>query len=116
MRPLILLSLLIYATACAPDAAGKSYRGAYTYGHEVNTFCPDNGSQCFWLSPDTSAQVREQMKKIYRDRSPGLYKPVCLIIDGEIDTLSSRTGFALDTDGLIKVNAVSGYCDSGDNS
>ena len=113
MRKLLLLLLLLVDTvACACSAVSQRYRGNYTLGHEVNTFCPDINSQCYWLSPDTDKRYRNQLKQIYQEKSTGLYKPVCVIVTGEIDRNSTRTGFAVDTDGLITITRVYGDCDS----
>lgn len=111
-KPLLLLLLLANAMGCHTNADSQRYRGAYTLGHEVNTFCPDINSQCYWLSPDTGEKVRDQLRQIYQHKSPGLYKPVCVIIEGDIDRESERTGFALDMDGLINIRRVYGDCDT----
>ena len=107
---LLLLLILVNTVSCASYPVNQRYRGNYTLGHEVNMFCPEINSQCYWLSPDTDKQVRNQLKQIYQGKSPGLYKPVCVIITGEIDKDSKRTGFAIDTDGLIKITQVYGDC------
>jgi len=98
---------------CAALAGGERYRGAYTFGHEVNSFCPEINSECYWLGPNSNQTAREQLKKIYRDKTPGLYKPVCVVVEGVIDREAARDGFAADYDGLIDIVAVIGDCDSG---
>lgn len=111
MRKLLLLLLMsINTVACNSSASSQRYRGDYTLGHEVNTFCPQINSQCYWLSSDTDDQVRNQLRQIYQHESPGLYKPVCLIVTAEIDTKSIRTGFAADMDGLVTIRQVHGDC------
>lgn len=107
-----LLLMAVYAAGCHADSAGQRYRGSYTLGHEVNTFCPEINSQCYWLGPDTSQSIREQLGGLYRQKSPGLYKPVCLTVSGVIDRDSSRSGFAADYDGLITITQVVGGCES----
>jgi len=107
---LLLVIILINTVSCASYPVNQRYRGNYTLGHEVNMFCPEINSQCYWLSPDTDKQVRNQLRQIYQGMSPGLYKPVCVIISGEIDKDSKRTGFAIDTDGLINITQVYGDC------
>jgi heat shock protein HslJ len=107
---LLLLLILVCAVGCASIADSQRYRGNYTLGHEVNTFCPEINSQCYWLDSDTGKQVRDQLKQLYQDKSTGLYKPVCVIITGEVDKYSTRTGFAGDTDGLIAITRVHGDC------
>ncbi|NNL06367.1 MAG: hypothetical protein HKO86_01485, partial [Gammaproteobacteria bacterium] len=70
-KPLLLVLLLANAMGCHTNADSQRYRGAYTLGHEVNTFCPDINSQCYWLSPDTGEKVRDQLRQIYQHKSPG---------------------------------------------
>lgn len=111
-KTLLLLLLLAATTGCHTYADSQRYRGAYTLGHEVNTFCPEINSQCYWLSPDTREPVRDQLRQIYQKKSPGLYQPVCVIIEGDIDRESERTGFAVDMDGLITIRRVYGSCDT----
>jgi hypothetical protein len=102
------LSLL---AGCAAIAQGESYRGEYTYGHEVNVFCPAINSQCYWLGPNSSQAVRVKLKQIYEDGKPGLYKPVCVVVEGVIDRDTPRDGFASDYDGLIDIETVHGNCE-----
>lgn len=112
MNKSLLLLMLAGSVGCGSEAADQRYRGDYTLGHEVNTFCPEISSQCYWLSPKTDKQTRNQLKQIYQERSPDLYKPVCVIIAGDIDKDSKRTGFAVDMDGLITITRVYGTCDT----
>lgn len=107
-----MLLLLVSSPACDSSAVDTRYRGEYTLGHEVNTFCPEINSQCYWLSPKTDKEIRNQLEQIYKERSPGLYKPVCVIIAGDIDRTSKRAGFAADMDGLITISRVHGDCGS----
>ena len=110
--PFVWLSMLMSAAACYSGSVEQRYRGDYTLGHEVNTFCPRISSQCYWLAPGTGQSVRARLSEIYHQRSPGLYKPVCMIVSGRIDRESPRSGFAADMDGLITVTGVYGDCDS----
>jgi len=104
--------LLALHGGCTALAGGERYRGDYTFGHEVNSFCPEINSECYWLGPNSRA-AREQLKRIYRNKTPGLYKPVCVVVDGVIDRGAARDGFAADYDGVIDIVAVIGDCDSG---
>lgn len=108
----VLLALLAGAAHTNADTAGQRYRGAYTLGHEVNVFCPDINSQCYWIGPNTRQAVRDDLHRIYRQGSTGLYEPVCVLVSGVIDRQSQRFGFAADTDGLITVDRVYGDCES----
>ncbi|MDJ0780031.1 MAG: META domain-containing protein [Gammaproteobacteria bacterium] len=105
------MALLVSLAGCATAAQGERLRGGYTFGHEVRTFCPEINSQCYWLGPGTPAEVRQQLNDIYDAKKPGLYKPVCVVVDGVIDRDSPRSGFAADYDGLIDVTAVHGACE-----
>lgn len=109
----ILLGLLAFIAllACSTMAQGESLRGDYTFGHEVNVFCPENNSRCYWLGPNSSEEARERLKRIYREKEPELYHPVCVVLEGEIDRESPSDGFAADYDGLIDVSRVHGACE-----
>ena len=111
MKQVVTAAILGLLAGCVTTAQGERYRGAYTFGHEVNVFCPEINSQCYWLGPNSSQAAREQLKAIYRDKKPGLYKPVCVVVEGVIDRDSPREGFAGDYDGLIDVKSVDGACD-----
>jgi hypothetical protein len=102
--------LLILLDACATSAQAEQVRGDYTFGHEVNVLCPQGGSQCFWLGPNSSQAARQRLKEIYQQKNPGLYKPVCVLVEGVIDSTTTRDGFAADYDGLIDIEAVVGPC------
>jgi hypothetical protein len=90
------LLLLLISAGCSAATESQRYRGDYTYGHEVNIFCPQINAQCYWLGPDTNQVVRAELKALYEEKSPGLYKPVCVVIEGKIDRDSARSGFAAD--------------------
>ena len=110
--PCVLLLMLVNAAGCYSGDVEQRYRGDYTLGHEVNTFCPRINSQCYWIGPDTAQPVRDELRQVYQQHSPGLYKPLCMIVSGRIDRESPRSGFAADMDGLITVTRVYGDCDS----
>ncbi len=107
--------LLLLAAGAAGPAAGLDirYRGQYTYGHEVNIFCPAINSQCYWLSPDTAPSQRQQLKQIASRNAAQPYEAVCVVVEGEINrdpVEKNRIGFAVDYDGLFTVNRVLGTC------
>lgn len=87
------------------------YRGLYTYGHEVNAFCPQINSQCYWLSSESPEDVREALEGLDATSEAGPYQPVCVVIEAEIDRDSERTGFAAEYDGLITVTHLFGRCE-----
>jgi hypothetical protein len=109
---LLLLLLSVGCSTSTTSTESQRYRGDYTFGHEVNTFCPAINSQCYWLGPDTSPAVRDQLKALYQQKKPALYKPICIVVEGVIDRDTPRSGFAADTDGLITIIALEGDCDS----
>ena len=81
------------------------YRGQYTLGHEVNTFCPAINSQCYWLSPDTNPQIRLQLKQLIAYNTNKIYQAICLVVEGKINRdseVKSSIGFATDYDGIIQ--------------
>jgi hypothetical protein len=110
-RPWWLLLLLLSA-GCSTGNESQRYRGDYTFGHEVSIFCPQINAQCYWLGPDTSQAVRAELKTLYEEIKPGLYKPVCVVIEGKIDRDTARNGFAADYDGLINITRLHGDCDA----
>ena len=97
------------AIAGAPED-NLRYRGDYTYGHEVNVFCPDISSQCYWLGENTPADVRDTLQQRATWDSTGHFKPVCVLVEGAIDRRSPRTGFAADYDGFIAIYSLIGSC------
>ena len=111
MKSIWLAILVAALLACVATARGEAYRGDYIFGHEVNSFCPAINSQCYWLGPNSSQTAREQLKRIYENKKPGLYKPVCVVVEAVIDRESPRSGFAADYDGLIDISSVRGACD-----
>ena len=121
MQPGFVIAIALFA-AIAPASAFASgageavlrYRGEYTYGHEVRSFCPAINSQCYWVGGDTSAAVRATLKELGTVPGAAPYTPVCVVIEGRIDRDSKRTGFAADYDGLISVTRVFGRCDETD--
>jgi heat shock protein HslJ len=89
------------------------YRGLYTYGHEVNTFCPAINSQCYWLSPNTASLQREQLKQLSQDNTSKPYQAICVVVEGKINrnaTARNNIGFAASYDGLITVSRVFDLC------
>ena len=111
MIRIIATLLFIAISACGASAKSQSYRGDYTFGHEVNSFCPAISSQCYWIGPDTSQVLRARLKTLYQQKAPGLYKPVCVVVEGIIDRDTPRDGFAADYDGLITITSLAGACD-----
>ena len=106
--------LLGVAAATAYPAAGSGevlrYRGEYTFGHEVNSFCPAINSQCYWLHADTTAPVRQALRALSTYHASRPYEPVCILIKGEIDRDTPRSGFAAEYDGLMRIDKVYGSC------
>ena len=109
--PFLLVFLLLgYVVPGYADEQALRYRGEYTYGHEVNTFCPKINSQCYWLNPATREQIRQQLRQLSTTHSNRPYQSVCLVLQGTIDRETKSDGFAADYDGLIKVDKVFGLC------
>jgi hypothetical protein len=106
------LLLLLLSAGCSAGTESQRYRGDYTNGHEVNIFCPQINSQCYWLGPDTSQPMRAELKALYGEKKPGLYKPVCVVIEAKMDRDTARTGFAADYDGLMTITSLVGDCDT----
>ena len=102
------IGLTTWSAACAEPIR---YRGEYTYGHEVNIFCPAINSQCYWLSSDTRSDVRDSLQSLAAQDTSKPYQAHCIVIEAEIDGDTERDGFAADYDGLIAVTELFGRCD-----
>ena len=113
MRTHILLILACtLASATLPAQRGPDlYRGEYTFGHEVNVFCPDINAQCYWLSGETPGDIREGLRSVSELETTEPYTPICLVVEGIIDRDSPREGFAADYDGSITIIRVLGRCE-----
>jgi heat shock protein HslJ len=103
----VIVTLLVTVAHAEP----LRYRGEYTYGHEVNSFCPAINSQCYWLSGDTHGEVRDALQTLAGQNVSKPYQSLCVVIEAEIDRDASRDGFAADYDGLITVMKSYGRCD-----
>jgi len=103
-------ALAVGSEASAADNDLLRYRGEYTYGHEVEIFCPQINSQCFWLSPDTQSTLRDELRALASSPNRPPYLPECIIIEGLLDRDSARIGFAADYDGLVTVTHIFGKC------
>lgn len=90
------------------------YRGAYTYGHEVHSFCPEINSQCYWIGGTTQPALAATLKQLSTTSLTSPYEAICMVIAGRIDRNTERTGFAANYDGLISVTRLFGKCDETD--
>ncbi len=114
MRSLILLLLLTVTAPTLADEQSLRYRGQYTLGHEVNTFCPVINSQCYWISPETTRQQRQQLKQLVDNNTGKAYQAICIVVEGQINRdpeAKNSIGFAARYDGLFTVNRLFGLCD-----
>ena len=109
--PVLIAGAIVTLLMSMAHAEPIRYRGEYTYGHEVNIFCPAINSQCYWLSGDTPAEVRSALQTLAKHDASKSYEPLCVVIEAEIDRDASRDGFAADYDGLITVLKSFGRCD-----
>jgi heat shock protein HslJ len=110
---IILITLLTTATSTYADEQPLRYRGHYTFGHEVNTFCPEINSQCYWLSPETAQQHRQLLKQLAANNSSKPYQAICVVVEGKINRdpeAKNSIGFAAKYDGLFTVNKIFGLC------
>ena len=106
--------LLAFALpACAAEQTLR-YRGQYRFGHEVNIFCPEINSQCYWIGPDTTQQQRGQLKQLVYQHTDEAYQPICIVVEGRINrdpAAKQAVGFAADYDGLFTLTRLHGLCD-----
>ncbi len=114
----LLLTLLISGLLIPGVTSAESirYRGQYTVGHEVNSFCPEINSQCYWLSPETKPEIRQQLQKMVLANTSKPYETICIVVEGDINRNSNdknHIGFADSYDGLFSVEKIFGLCDDG---
>jgi heat shock protein HslJ len=108
-----IFGIILTLPACASGQATR-YRGSYSLGHEVNIFCPEINSQCYWLSPDTTQQQRTLLKQLIEENTEKAYQAICVVVEGKINRdpgAKQSIGFAIDYDGLFTVSRVYGLCD-----
>lgn len=109
------LVMMLLVSACTrggglPEPEMR-YRGDYTRGHEVNTFCPQLSSRCYWVTGDTPDDVVDALAAVAERSGPEPYAKSCIVVTAEVDSESPRQGFAADYDGLIRIDQVHGDCD-----
>jgi heat shock protein HslJ len=110
---IILITLLTTAAHTFAGEQALRYRGQYTFGHEVNTFCPAINSQCYWLSPETARQQRQLLKQLATNNTDKAYESICVVPEGKINRdpeAKNSIGFAAGYDGLFTVNTIFGLC------
>ena len=113
MKCLIIIFLLLTTLAAHADEQAVRYRGQYTFGHEVNSFCPAINSQCYWLAPESNPQARQQLKQLVARNTSEAYQAICVVVAGKINrdpAARNSIGFAADYDGLFTVNKVFDLC------
>jgi len=110
---IILIALLTTASSTFAGEQALRYRGQYTFGHEVNTFCPSINSQCYWLSPETARQQRQLLQQLVANNTSKAYQSICVVVEGKINRdpeAKNSIGFAAGYDGLFTVNTIFGLC------
>lgn len=113
MKYFIIIFLLLFTLAVLADEQAVRYRGQYTFGHEVNSFCPAINSQCYWLAPASNPQARQQLRQLITNNTRKAYEAICVVLEGKINrdpAAKSSIGFAAEYDGLFTVNQVFDLC------
>lgn len=113
MLPIHCTFALLLLSASSPAIAEQTlmrYRGDYTYSHEVNSFCPEINSQCYWLSDDTSVDIRRTLRALSSKHTSMPFESTCVVIEATIDRKSQLDGLAADFDGLVTVSRLFGVC------
>jgi len=110
---LVTLLLTFLLPACAAEQTLR-YRGQYSFGHEVNIFCPQTNSQCYWIGPDTTQQQRDHLQQLVGENTAEAYQAICIVVEGKINrdpAAKQAVGFAADYDGLFTLTRLHGLCD-----
>lgn len=109
----ILMScIMLLVSSCMTDSFDESgetivngsvYKGAYIYGHEVNSFQPCGSEKEYWVIGDND--VLQGLSEGYSEKSHKAYTPVYVTVNGELMG-KATDGFAADYDGQLKVSYV----------
>ena len=98
--------------ACGACASDGAMRGRLHWGHEVRSFQPCGSRSAYWVRADekTLQRLRERAEESRAQRSKP-YPPLYLEAVGEIDTKSTREGFARDYEGVLNLREVTRVSD-----
>ncbi len=105
MNKLIVAILVPLLAACSATAPEKTYKGTYSYGHEVRSFKPCNEKEDYWVSFDWAGM---EMQDFYEDSGKRPYQPLYIEFRGQILN-ETVDGFAEQSSGLIRISEVLSY-------
>ena len=110
VRTQILGCVILTLAASCSDSNDPPLRGIWTWGHEVRSFCPTEGQECFWVA-DTDTEILDQLRSLSPSVPGEPYQGTCILVEANVDRSSERTGFAADYDGLIRITRIVGQCE-----
>lgn len=87
----------------------KQYRGSYTWGHEVNEFCPQQEPTCYWISPASRKQVRDKLQSWAQTSQQSPYDSICIVVGGKPDSVTPSPELA-EGRPLLLITDVLGRC------
>ncbi len=109
------LLMAFFFSLAQADEPSIRYRGQFTLGHDVSTFCPEGNTRCYWISPNTAPEQRQHLEQLSVDNTSTPFESVCIAVEGSIDrdpAARKSIGFAVDYDGLLRVNGIFGLCEN----
>ena len=96
------ISLTLLLVSCAAQNHEKTFRGTYSYGHEVQHFTPCNSDDVYWASFDWAGiEMHEHYKKTPKEPYQSMYIEFRGQVLNEI-----VDGFAEQTSGLVRISEV----------
>lgn len=105
MNKLIILILGLISVSCSSIEHERTFKGVYSYGHEVHSFTPCNEKNDYWVSFNWAGI---EMHEFYKEFSQEPYQLMYLEFRGLL--LNERVdGFAEQYDGLVRVSEVFNY-------
>jgi len=98
----IWVPLLAASCATSPE---RTYKGTYSYGHEVRSFKPCNEIEDYWVSFDWAGM---EMQDFYEDSAKRPYQALYIEFRGQVLN-EAVDGFAEQSSGLIRISEVLSY-------
>jgi len=105
MNKLVVAILVPLLTACCATTPERTYKGIYSYGHEVRGFKPCNEKEDYWVSFDWAGM---EMQDFYENARKPPYQPLYIEFRGQALN-EAVDGFAEQSSGLIRISEVFSY-------
>lgn len=105
MNKIVTAMLIALVVACTATVREKTYKGTYSYGHEVHSFKPCNEKKDYWVSFNWAGM---EMHEFYKRSGKKPYQPMYIEFRGQVLN-EAVDGFAEQSSGLIRISEVFSY-------